>query len=198
MGEQKDIPARRSQAENEPQIIVDVRKGEQHPVPTAGRGEQSLAGASCRACCLSSLKGSIVINSPVAGGRKSWNQPPAQGQGEPWVHSDCCGCVGWGTTTWEQFCKNHPRVTAAHRLSVSQHHHCRGVRKATASAWAGQRGRRKEKQSFPSALGHSLTHTLVGVFHLQSLQGKQGAPWAGQSGKLRLRLAFEAQKATAE
>uniref|UniRef100_A0A8C3NNS2 Uncharacterized protein n=1 Tax=Cyanoderma ruficeps TaxID=181631 RepID=A0A8C3NNS2_9PASS len=152
--EQKDVPARRTQAENEPRIIVDVRKDKQHPVPTAGRGGQSLAGAPSPShlllCACSSVMRTKDARIPDQLMDDFTLQPPVQGQGEPWVHSVCCGC----------FCKNYPRVTAAHRLSVSQHHQRRGVRKATASAWAGQRGRRKEKQSFPCALGHSPMYTL--------------------------------------
>lgn len=88
--------------------------------------------------------------------------------------------VGWGTTAREQFCKNHPRVTAAHRLHVSQHHR-HGMRKATASAWAGQR-KKKGEAILPICSG-PWPHVHFGVFHLQSLQGMQGGPWAGQSGK---------------
>lgn len=68
------------------------------------------------------------------------------------------------------------------------------LRKATASAWAGQRGRRKEKQSFPSALGHSLLYTLGCSISRACKESKEDLGLLSLENRRHLGLAFEEQK----
>lgn len=69
---------------------------------------------------------------------------------------------------------------------------------STASSWAGQRGRRKEKQSFLSALGHGPMYALGHSFSRACKESKEEPGLVSLENGRHLRVAFEAQKKPAE